>query len=459
VRPDEWFFKAHFFQDPVQPGSLGLEAMLQLLQFYMLHAGLGDRCRNPRFEPIAIGRSMTWKYRGQVIPSNRVIAVTMEITEVGTEAGCPFAVADASLWVDGKRIYQATQMAMRIVEAGDPPAARPRSLERRTPAEFLPEVRAFWADWFGAPAPVVDDVYRGLIDRFIAHVAIEDPDAVRAACRRGVVFLGNHQTAVESLLFAVITSALAGRPVVTLAKIENREHWLERLMQHTFAHPGVRGAQMTRFFDRSDRASLRPILRELAGAVAEGGSAMVHVEGTRARSCRTPVRTMSGTLLDMVLAARCAIIPVRFAGGLPIEPATERLDFPLAMGRQDIYLGRPISVEELESRNYRDRTLSVLAAINDLGPANQVEEPLGAAPAFEAEVEAWRAQTGASLFHAVLYRVLEQLPDPSPATADLVRGARAGALRLPASPDGQWLAELARRLFGDTGPAVIVDGA
>jgi 3-hydroxymyristoyl/3-hydroxydecanoyl-(acyl carrier protein) dehydratase len=32
-RPDEWFFKAHFFQDPVQPGSLGIEAMLQLLQF------------------------------------------------------------------------------------------------------------------------------------------------------------------------------------------------------------------------------------------------------------------------------------------------------------------------------------------------------------------------------------------------------------------------------------------
>src|SRR6185503_6916334 len=35
VDPSEWFFKAHFFGDPVQPGSLGLEALIQLLQFHM----------------------------------------------------------------------------------------------------------------------------------------------------------------------------------------------------------------------------------------------------------------------------------------------------------------------------------------------------------------------------------------------------------------------------------------
>jgi 3-hydroxymyristoyl/3-hydroxydecanoyl-(acyl carrier protein) dehydratase len=36
VKADEWFFKAHFYQDPVQPGSLGIEALIQLVQFYML---------------------------------------------------------------------------------------------------------------------------------------------------------------------------------------------------------------------------------------------------------------------------------------------------------------------------------------------------------------------------------------------------------------------------------------
>ena len=43
VDPAAWFFKAHFFQDPVQPGSLGLEAMLQLLQFAMIDAGMAGR--------------------------------------------------------------------------------------------------------------------------------------------------------------------------------------------------------------------------------------------------------------------------------------------------------------------------------------------------------------------------------------------------------------------------------
>lgn len=42
VDPGEWYFKAHFFQDPVQPGSLGIEMMLQLLQFGMLDLGLGE---------------------------------------------------------------------------------------------------------------------------------------------------------------------------------------------------------------------------------------------------------------------------------------------------------------------------------------------------------------------------------------------------------------------------------
>ncbi len=39
IDPGEWFFKAHFFQDPVQPGSLGVEAMCQLLQWYLIERG------------------------------------------------------------------------------------------------------------------------------------------------------------------------------------------------------------------------------------------------------------------------------------------------------------------------------------------------------------------------------------------------------------------------------------
>ena len=115
VDPDEWFFKSHFFQDPVQPGSLGLEALLQLLQVFMIDQGLGAGVKEPRFEPVALGRPVTWKYRGQVLPENQCVVTEVEVTEVGGDDRGPFVVGDGWLWVDGTRVYQATGLAMRIV--------------------------------------------------------------------------------------------------------------------------------------------------------------------------------------------------------------------------------------------------------------------------------------------------------------------------------------------------------
>jgi 3-hydroxymyristoyl/3-hydroxydecanoyl-(acyl carrier protein) dehydratase len=115
VDTSEWFFKAHFFQDPVQPGSLGLEAMIQALQLLMIERGMGAGVASPRFEPIAIGTRTTWKYRGQVVPENRIVSVDIKMTAVGRDERGPFAVAEGSLWVDGKWIYHARELGMRIV--------------------------------------------------------------------------------------------------------------------------------------------------------------------------------------------------------------------------------------------------------------------------------------------------------------------------------------------------------
>lgn len=114
VSPDEWFFKAHFYQDPVQPGSIGIEAWIQLLQFYMLQQNMQQGIVNPRFEPLALGQALTWKYRGQIIPTNKCVMSLLDITEKGSD----FVIATLSLWVDGKRIYEAKNMGMRIVSGG-----------------------------------------------------------------------------------------------------------------------------------------------------------------------------------------------------------------------------------------------------------------------------------------------------------------------------------------------------
>jgi len=111
----EWFFKAHFFQDPVQPGSLGLEAMLQLLQVYLLLTDAGEGIDSPRFESIALDRPHQWKYRGQVLPQHREVHTTLEITERGRDDRGVYAIGNASLWADGQRIYEASGLGVRIV--------------------------------------------------------------------------------------------------------------------------------------------------------------------------------------------------------------------------------------------------------------------------------------------------------------------------------------------------------
>lgn len=114
VDPAAWYFKAHFYRDPVQPGSLGVEALLQLLQFYMIERGMHAGVTSPMFEPIASGKPVSWKYRGQVLPQNKQVQIELEVVETGQDEHGPYAAADAWLWVDGMRIYQARGLALRI---------------------------------------------------------------------------------------------------------------------------------------------------------------------------------------------------------------------------------------------------------------------------------------------------------------------------------------------------------
>jgi len=790
VDPGEWFFKAHFFQDPVQPGSLGIEAMIQLLQWTMLEKGLDEGIKNPRFETLGLGEPMTWKYRGQVIPTNKLISSTLEITEIRREGDSSTAVANASLWVDGKRIYEASGLAMRIVSGGTPPPQlhtldpkldswlsdhcptwtvpalpmmsmvdllargasnadpitamrdiritgwldlpQARSLRTRrsgdvvrlmsvaqdgvetevasakvstgeyknrptamaplvgeksplpyksgelfhgpafqvlrslirtdegassqltassgvplgrlnpalldgathgiphdrlhlwdeqmdagkvaypalitemhffgaTPeqgevrcevrpdgflggrdfpafkvqligsegvwcefrliescfekgslgsaaplermaflrdrsyvpglclssqegkesvlsdeqvaaVDWLPgtvqgiygstdtldiarsehiaraheihpgmapaglplqsfglneeyqngtarvrgdglgtlevgPVREFWSTWFDRGPWPVEDLYYGLIQRFVRRVVVTDPTAFEAVRGRSLLYLGNHQVGVESLLFSIIASALGEVPTVTLAKDEHRTTWLGQLIKHCFTYPGVKDPRVISFFDREDKASLPRILGELAQEMTgPGRSVMVHIEGTRSLDCTTPVQKMSGAFIDMALAVNAPIVPIRFVGALPRTTLDKRLEFPVGMGRQDIWFGRPLLPEELQGMHYGERKELVINAINDLGPSNEVEEPLPGDPQFAERVRAWQLDHEVSPEHAVLREVLAEIADPTTEVQDLLSAESAESLNRGES--GAWLSELGRRLIG-----------
>ena len=206
----------------------------------------------------------------------------------------------------------------------------------------LAPVRRFWTRWFDRGPWPVEDLYYGLVGRFVDRVVVEDPAAYAALRGRSVLYLANHQTGVESLLFSIVASALNEVPTVTLAKVEHRDTWLGRLIAHAFSYPGVTDPRVMTFFDREDKASLVRVIGELAAEMTgPGRSVMVHVEGTRSLSCRTPVEKMSGAFIDMALQVGAPVVPVRFVGGLPADPLETRLEFPLGMGRQEIHLGTP----------------------------------------------------------------------------------------------------------------------
>ena len=115
VRASDWFFKAHFFQDPVQPGSLGLEALVELLKCHLVSTYGGKTPSGASFEALALGAPLRWKYRGQVAPANRVVTLELEVLESGRDTHGARATADGWLWVDGLRIYAAQGLSARML--------------------------------------------------------------------------------------------------------------------------------------------------------------------------------------------------------------------------------------------------------------------------------------------------------------------------------------------------------
>ena len=112
-KPAEWFFKAHFYQDPVCPGSLGLESFIQLMKVCALHRWPETAKGGWRFENMVLGAKHNWLYRGQVVPNNKEVSVEAAIT--GADDDSKTLTAEGWLKVDGLPIYQMKDFSLRMV--------------------------------------------------------------------------------------------------------------------------------------------------------------------------------------------------------------------------------------------------------------------------------------------------------------------------------------------------------
>lgn len=117
VDPYAWYFKAHFFQDPVQPGSLGLDALVQALCKAARLKGIARDSSAQPIETTAAGAPIRWSYRGQVTPNSKQVVTLVEITDIAAQNGRTLITAYGSLWCDCVRIYEMSTFSVAFDSA------------------------------------------------------------------------------------------------------------------------------------------------------------------------------------------------------------------------------------------------------------------------------------------------------------------------------------------------------
>ena len=115
IEADEWFFDCHFYLDPVIPGSLGVESVIQCIQEWMVDAGMHRQWRDPQFH-IPVNVPFNWKYRGQFVPDDGHCELEVHVKDIRPQPGSVVVVADASLWKPGLRIYELIDISVELRE-------------------------------------------------------------------------------------------------------------------------------------------------------------------------------------------------------------------------------------------------------------------------------------------------------------------------------------------------------
>jgi 3-hydroxyacyl-[acyl-carrier protein] dehydratase/trans-2-decenoyl-[acyl-carrier protein] isomerase len=105
IRPDLWFFGCHFIGDPVMPGCLGLDALWQLIGFYLTWLRLPGRGR-------ALGAGEV-KFTGEVGPDAKLVTYEIDIKRV-IRRKLVMAVGDGRVLVDGREIYAASDLRVGL---------------------------------------------------------------------------------------------------------------------------------------------------------------------------------------------------------------------------------------------------------------------------------------------------------------------------------------------------------
>ena len=106
IKDDHWFFECHFNKDPVMPGCLGLDAMWQLVGFYLGWLGKPGKGR-------ALGVNAV-KFTGEVLKNTKMATYEIDMKRILIKEGTTVGLANGILKADGKKIYSAENLKVGL---------------------------------------------------------------------------------------------------------------------------------------------------------------------------------------------------------------------------------------------------------------------------------------------------------------------------------------------------------
>ena len=106
ITPDLWFFDCHFVGDPVMPGCLGLDAMWQVIGFWLGWSGSPGKGR-----ALGVGEV---KFRGDITPATKLVRYEVDLRQV-RRGKLVLGVADGRLLADGECVYTAKDLRVGLM--------------------------------------------------------------------------------------------------------------------------------------------------------------------------------------------------------------------------------------------------------------------------------------------------------------------------------------------------------
>ena len=106
IKNDLWFFDCHFKEDPVMPGCLGLDAMWQLVGFYLGWIGNPGKGR-----ALGVG---TVKFTGEVLQNIKLVTYIIDMKKIMSPGGTTVGLANGFVSADDKKIYSAESLKVGL---------------------------------------------------------------------------------------------------------------------------------------------------------------------------------------------------------------------------------------------------------------------------------------------------------------------------------------------------------